>query len=189
MKKWIAGIVALFVVLLLVGLWPLIAYWLIVKIEYWDSYKERIDRPFTVSAQWQTIVFDDPFRIDREARQYVHLGIDRKLYDDDLGYTMSKNLKSDVQQKLPRFIDIRRRSDEKLIVPDIELLAEDGTAVKVRARESLSWYNGDYSIGYGTYAEWYWEKPPNYPDHLREFTSMRIRSDDPFDVQFIVWRK
>jgi len=155
----------------------------------WLFDERRIDKRFVVTNQWQTIAFDYPLRVDPESIQVLHLGLDSRKYDDDVGYMMSKNAKSDVRTPLPRFIDIRRLSDEKLIVPDIELIAADGRQVMIRATASRYWPNGDFSVAYGTFGPTIYDASPPYPKDIEKFTSMRIRSDEPFVVLFMGWRE
>lgn len=150
---------------------------------------QRIDKSVDVDSEWKTIVFDDPLDLDHDVVQLLHIGLDPALYEDDLVYTSRKNAASGLKARLPQVMNFRRLSDGQLIVPQIELIGDDGRAVSLRPVMSQSWPNGELSIGYYVRRTGESVNIPGYPQDLREFKAVRIRSHEPFRVLFLQWRK
>ena len=146
-----------------------------------------IKKELQVTTQWQTVTFEKPLLINRRGTMNLHLVVDQAPYisttDDD-----PRNLDcSDAEYQLNAF-SLRRRSDWALVRPEAVLMGDNGVEVKVRPDGHLypSFDKHVMTVALGYVKDINAFVPP-FPEGIKTFTSMRIRSTTPFLVRYLWW--
>ena len=149
--------------------------------------EQVIKKELQVTTQWQTITFEKPLQINRRGTMGLHLVVDQAPYisttDDD-----PRNLDcSDAEYQLNAF-SLRRRSDWALVRPEAVLVGDNGEEVKVRPEGHLYPYFDKHvmTVILATFKDVNSPSPP-FPEDIKTFNSMRIRSTTPFLVRYLWW--
>jgi len=102
---------------------------------------QRVEGPFEITTDWQTVKFDVPLAVNREGLQRLHLVVDDERYTSNSEHDLSD---------LPNQANVRRE-DGVLIKPEVVLVGANGEEVPLRARANTSLYEGGLTIGFSTY--------------------------------------
>lgn len=137
----------------------------------------RIDGPFQITTDWQTIRFDRPLRINREGLQALHIVVDQELYDPNNIY--------DLEDKANHFN--LRRTDGVLVRPEVVLIGDNGQELTVFPISNMGLYSGGLTIGFSTYIDHHTPSPP-FPEGIKSFQAVRVRSNEPFEALYLRWR-
>jgi hypothetical protein len=147
-----------------------------------------IKKELRVTTQWQTVTFEKPLQINRRGTMGLHLVVDQAPYisttDDD-----PRNLDcSDAEYQLNAF-SLRRRNDWALVRPEAVLVGDNGEEVKVRPDGHLYPYFDKHvmTMALRTFKDVNSPSPP-FPEGIKTFTSMRIRSTTTFLVRYLWWK-
>lgn len=146
------------------------------------SYKkdeQKIEGPFPLSDDWLLVTPEKPLVINREGVQGLHLMFDPELYQPN-------HLFIDEPCDNPRYLFALRDQNEELLTPEVVLITEDGEEVALTPTSHLAPYTGGISIGFGLFAGMY-ELPPEFPEHIDQFVSFRVRSNRPAEVDYFWW--
>lgn len=138
---------------------------------------QLIHRRLEIGTAWQTIEFSRPLLLNRKGLQHLHLVVDHTLYLPNSHY----NIKD-----LPNQSNLRR-NDGVLVKPEIILIGDNNEEFAPFAVSNTHLYAGGLTIGFGTYDGHYAPAPP-WPEGIRAFKAMRIRSNEPFTVHYLEWR-
>jgi hypothetical protein len=149
---------------------------------------QMIKKALQVTTQWQTVTFEKPLQINRRGTMGLHLAVDQAPYisttDDD-----PRNLDcSDAEYQLNAF-SLRRRNDWALVRPEAVLVGDNGEEVKVRPDGHLYPYFDKHvmTMALRTFKDVNSPSPP-FPEGIKTFTSMRIRSTTTFLVRYLWWK-
>jgi hypothetical protein len=152
------------------------------------AQNQVIKKELQVTTQWQTVTFGKPLQINRRGTMGLHLVVDQAPYisttDDD-----PRNLDcSDAEYQLNAF-SLRRRRDWALVRPEAVLVGDNGVEVKVRPDGHLypSFDKHAMTMALRTFKDVNSPSPP-FPEGIKTFTSMRIRSTTPFLVRYLWWK-
>lgn len=137
---------------------------------------QTIDGPFHIDSEWHVIQLDAPLKVNREGLQRLHLVVDRDLYDPNNNF----------DDDLPDLFNLRR-SDGVLVKPEVVLIGDEGQEVSLRARANTYLYSGGVTVGLSTYKDHYSQAPP-FPESIRFFRAIRIRSNEPLVAEQLQWR-
>ena len=137
----------------------------------------RIGGPFQITTDWQTIRFDPPLRINREGLQVLHFVVDQELYDPNNMY--------DIEDTTNHFS--LRRTDDVLVRPEVVLIGDNNQEVVVSPISNIRLFSGGLTIGFSTYIDHFTPSPP-FPEGISTFQAMRVRSNEPFEAQYLYWR-
>lgn len=147
------------------------------------SEEQVIKKEFQVTTQWQTITFEKPLRINRQGLMGLHLAVNQQPYISTIDIH-PLNDRSNIENAY----SLRRLSDGVLVKPEAVLIGDNGIEVRVRPVGHLYPYFDKYimTVVLGTFKDAN-SPPPPFPEGIRGFTAMRIRSTEPFLVRYLWW--
>jgi hypothetical protein len=148
------------------------------------SEDQVIKKEFQVSTRWQTITFEKPLQINREGVMGMHLAVDKEPYIS----TTDTHPLNVAPGDMDIAYSLRRLSDGALIKPEALLIGDNGVEVRVRPVGHLYPYSDKtiMTIALGTFKDAY-SLPPPFPERIKTFTAMRIRSTEPFLIRYLYW--
>jgi hypothetical protein len=149
--------------------------------------EQVIRKKIEVTTQWQTIVFEKPLKINRDGLMGLHLAVIKHPYIS----TMDRHPLNPVCNEPECAINaacLRRLSDGALVRPEAILVGDNGVDVGVRPNGHLNPFfdKNIITIALRTFKDVYSPSPP-FPEGIKAFTAMRIRSTEPFTVQYVWW--
>jgi hypothetical protein len=149
--------------------------------------EQVIKKELQVTTQWQTVTFAKPLQINRRGTMGLHLVVDQAPYIS----TMDNHPLNPECNKPGCYKDaysLRRLSDGALVRPEVMLVGDNGIKVKVRPEGNLypSFDKHVMTVILGTFKDVNSPSPP-FPESIKSFTAMRIRSNTPFLVRYLWW--
>ena len=146
--------------------------------------EQVIKKALQVTTQWQTISFEKPLQINREGLMGLHLAVEKGPY---ISTTDIHPLNTD-RGNMGNAFSLRRLSDGALIKPEAFLIGDNGLEVRVRPDGHLYPYFDKHTmtIALRTYKDAKSPSPP-FPEEIKTFNSMRIRSTGPFRGRYLWW--
>jgi len=159
-------------------LWPLVALLLLANCTGEPGFPEdqRIEGPFQITTEWQTIHFDRPLVINREGFQGLHFAVDSNLYDANSNYDL---------EDMPNQANLHR-TDGVVVKPEVVLIGDNGEEVRVQARSNIFLYAGGMTVGFGPHIDNF-TPPPHYPESIHAFRAVRVRGNHPFVANHLQW--
>lgn len=146
-----------------------------------------IKKELQVTTQWQTVTFNKPLQINRRGLMNLHLVVDQAPYIS----IMDDHPLNPECNKPECAIDaysLRRLSDGALVRPEAVLVGDNGEKVKVRPTGHLY---PSFDLNVMTVALGYIKDvnafAPPFPEGIKTFTAIRIRSTTPFLVRYLWW--
>ncbi|MFC4259145.1 hypothetical protein ACFOZ5_08905 [Marinobacter lacisalsi] len=142
---------------------------------------QKIPGPIEIGIEWQVIELDEPLMINRKAfLQGLHLVVDPG------DYTSNSSYDDELSDDPDHFFDLRNQSGE-LVVPEVVMVAGNGTEVRLGSRSNISLYEGGLTVGMKIVPDKIHEPSPPFPEGIEGFESFRIRSNVPFTADYIWW--
>lgn len=184
------SIVAILLLVLTAVIFLVRDYFLIYDKHAYDKHADDQEfRQFiAVTAQWQTITFDKPLKINRKELQCLRIGIPRDKYQSALGFVARRDWEAGVKDSSAAVGEyIVRTSDEKFILPELELIDGNGDVVKLKHSGIASGTGDEFFMEYSNYYKSNFDPTPPYPGTSDHFKAMRIRASEPFEVAAIDW--
>ena len=145
-----------------------------------EDQDNLVDGPLDVTAEWQTVTFDDPLQITEEGRQRLHLALDGERFEPNHEY--------DPEDYPNQFNP--RRDDGVLIQPDIFLVGDNGDEVRIYGTGQRLGDFGRRILAFGTHDGNFEDAVsplPEIPDDIKEIEALRIRSNEPFTIEALHW--
>ena len=154
---------------------------LLIGCNEYSSYKgfpqdQEINGPFEVSASWQELRLDPPLEINRGGVQWLHLFVDGSLY-----LSHGAVVREDIANHSNLW-----RHDGVLVAPEVVLIANTGKEVSVAATANMGTPTGELSVGFSMFESIYKPAPP-FPASIQNFVAVRVRSNEPLQVNRIRW--
>ena len=148
--------------------------------------EQVIRKKIKVTTQWQTIVFDKPLKINREGLMRLHLAVIKHPYISTMDHH-PLNPECNEPECAINIACLRRLSDGVIVRPEAILVGDNGEEVGIRPVGHLNPFfdRNIITIAMGTFA--LDGAPPPFPQGIKNFTAMRIRSTEPFTVQYLWW--
>ncbi len=140
----------------------------------------KIPGPIEIGRAWKVIEVDEPLEINREGLQGLHIVVDPENFSSNSDH--SDELSNDSEH----LFDLRN-SDNELIVPEVVMVASDGTEVRLGSTSNIYLYEGGLTVGMGMVPESIYKPSPPFPEGVNSFKSFRIRSDAPFTAEYLWW--
>jgi hypothetical protein len=149
--------------------------------------EQIIKKEFEVTTQWQTITFEKSLQINRKGLMGLHLAVDQQLYISTM-YNHPLNPECTKAGCAINAFCLRRLSDGTLIRPEAILVGDDGSEVKIRPAGHLYPYFDKkvITMALRAYEDADSHSPP-FPEGIKAFKALRIRSTAPFRVKFLYW--
>ncbi len=141
---------------------------------------QKIQGPVEVGQEWVTIEPDRPLDVNRGGLQRLHLVVDPELYRSN------SDLDDELANNPDHLFDLRTQSNE-LVVPEVIMVAGDGTEVWLGSRANTYLYKGGLTVGMGMVPDVVHEASPPFPEEIDRFESFRVRSNEPFEVEYFWW--
>jgi hypothetical protein len=151
------------------------------------SEDQIIKKKVQVTTQWQTIAFEKPLKINREGVMGLHLPVIRHPYISTM-WDHPLNPECNLPECAIGAFCLRRLSDGELVRPEAVLVGDNGEEVRVRPVGHLHPFfdKNIITVVLGTFA--LNDYPPPFPEGIKAFTAMRIRSTEPFVAQYLWWK-
>jgi len=141
-----------------------------------------------VTTEWQTIAFDSPLKINRKEIQCLRIGIRYEKYESAYGFVAQRNWDTGANESTTAVGEyIVRLSDEKFILPELELIDGDGNAVRLKHSGIAGLPTDEFLMEYSMHYKSNFDPIPPYPGTSLYFKSMRIRASEPFEVVYVDW--
>ena len=140
---------------------------------------QKIAGPIEIGRAWKAIEVDRPLEINREGLQGLHIVVD----PDE--FTSNSDHEDELSNHPNHFFDLRNQSGE-LVVPEVVMVAPDGTEVEFGSISNIYLYGG-LTVGMGMVSESVYKPSPPFPEGLVSFSSFRIRSNVPFTAEYLWW--
>ncbi|UDL05932.1 hypothetical protein [Marinobacter sp. CA1] len=142
---------------------------------------QKIPGPIEASPEWQVIELDQPLRINREAfQQGLHIVVDPEEFSSNSAHEDA--LSNDPEH----FFDLRNAENE-LVVPEVVLVAENGSEIRVVSRSNIRLYEGGLTVGMRMAPDKVHAPSPPFPEGVEGVSAFRIRSNIPFTVDYFWW--
>lgn len=138
---------------------------------------QDIDGPFQITTEWQTIRFEQPLEINAEAIQSLNIVVDSERYDSNFDYE---------NEDRSNVFNLRRKKDGVVVKPKAVLIGDGGQEVSLHPTGSTALYSGGVTVGMSTFDKHYSPIPP-FPEEIKVFESVRIRSNVPFTAEQLRW--
>lgn len=148
--------------------------------------EQVIKKELEVTTQWQTITFKKPLRINRKGLMGLHLAVDKRLYIPSI-VDHPLNPKCNKPKCAANAFCLRRLSDGVLIRPDVVLIADNGVEIVVKSAGHLYPFFDRNVITMALRASNGAKSSPRFPEGIRTFNALRIRSTEPFVVRYLYW--
>lgn len=140
---------------------------------------QKVEGPFWVSGSWLYVEPDSPLEVSVRGIQRLHLVVDADLYQ-------ANSLVANEGVEDPGGLFGLRDAKGQLVVPEVMLVAEDGSTVTLSPASNMLPYSGGLTVGMGLFNGVYEPAPP-FPDGVQRFTSFRVRSNQPLSVEYFWW--
>ena len=149
--------------------------------------EQVIKKELQVTTQWQTVTFEKHLQINRRGLMGLHLVVDQELYISTLD-NHPLNPECNKPGCYKNAACLRRLSDGALVRPEAVLVGDNGEEVKVRPEGHLypSFDKHVMTVILRTFKDVNSPSPP-FPKGIKAFTSIRIRSTEPFLVEYLWW--
>ena len=147
-----------------------------------------IKKELRVTTQWQTVTFEKPLQINRRGTMGLHLVVDQAPYISTMDDS-PLNPECNKPECYKNAYSLRRLSDGALIRPEAVIVGDNGVEVTIRPEGHLYPYFDKHvmTVILATFKDVNSPSPP-FPDGIKTFTSMRIRSTTPFLVRYLWWK-
>jgi len=149
--------------------------------------EQVIKKELRVTTRWQTVIFEKPLQINRKGTMGLHLVVDQVPYIS----TMDDHPLNPECKKPECAVDafsLRRLSDGALVRPEAILVGDNGEEVKIRPTGHLYPFFDKHVMTVALrYVKDVNAFAPPFPEGIKTFTSMRIRSTMPFLVRYLWW--
>lgn len=145
---------------------------------------QRVEGSWEIADEWQTIEFDGPLTIRRDAIQDLFLVVDGQKYE--AGYEMYESYDAPTDEE---DFNLRRKEDNVLWTPEVVAMGNNKT-VKLKASGVNHQFPYDHEVGVGFFPDstiHQWEAPP-FPEGMQTIERIRVRSNVPVTVEAISWR-
>jgi hypothetical protein len=155
---------------------------------YYFPQDQVIKKELRVTTQWQTVTFEKPLRINRRGTMGLHLVVDQAPYISTMDDS-PLNPECNKPECYKNAYSLRRLSDGALIRPEAVIVGDNGVEVTIRPEGHLYPYFDKHvmTVILATFKDVNSPSPP-FPDGIKTFTSMRIRSTTPFLVRYLWWK-
>lgn len=140
----------------------------------------KIPGSIAVGREWQVIDVDEALEINREGLQALHIVVDASEFSSNSDHN------DELSNDHAHLFDLRNQSDE-LVVPEVVMVAQDGTEVVLRSRSNIYLPDGNLTVGMGLRSDDIYTPSPPYPEGIESFKSFRIRSSVPFEAEYTWW--
>lgn len=140
----------------------------------------KIAGPIEVGREWKVIEVDQPLEINREGLQGLHIVVD----PDE--FTSNSDHEDELSNHPDHFFDLRNHSGE-LVVPEVVMVAPDGTQVELGSISNIYLYEGGLTVGMGMVSGNVYKPSPLFPEGIASFSSFRVRSNVPFTAKYLWW--
>jgi len=147
-----------------------------------------IKKEVQVTPQWQTIAFEKPLQINRQGIMGLHLVVDQEPYISTMD-THPLNPECNTQECAINAFCLRRLSNGAVVRPEAFLIGDNGVEVSVRPTGHLYPYCDKHvmTMALTTFKDT--NSPiPDFPESIKTFTALRIRSTEPFVVRYLWWK-
>lgn len=142
---------------------------------------QKISGSIEIGEEWVSVEPDRPLEINRDGLQRLHLVVDPERYSSN------SDLDDDLANDPAHLFDLRTQAND-LVVPEVVMVAADGTEVPLGSRGNIYLYEGGLTVGMGMVPDVVHEVSPPFPEGIDQFESFRIRSDIPFTVDYFWWK-
>lgn len=137
---------------------------------------QRIDGPFEIGLEWQTITFADPLEINEEGFQRLHIVVDSELFASNFDYE---------NEDRSNLFNLRR-NDGVLVKPEVVLIGDNDQKVRLVPTGTTSLYTGGLTVGLSMFKDYVSPAPP-FPKGIQHFEAVQLRSNEPFPAEYLQW--
>ena len=138
-----------------------------------DQY---LDGPIEIGPEWQTITFEAPMEVNREAVQQLEIVVDTNRFDSNFDYEDEDRYK----------MFHLRRNDGVVIKPEAILIGDKGQEIPLVATSTTELYSGGVTAGLRMFIDWTKTIPP-FPEGIRRFTAVQLRTNETIPVEQLRW--
>ena len=137
---------------------------------------QRIEGPFEIGPEWQTVTFEKPLELNKEGDQQLHIVVDENLFTSN----------SDHEAVTRETYFYLRNSAGVLIEVDMVAVGDNNELVPLTPSSTVALYTGGLTIGFGMFEDES-SPPPPFPADIEYLKAVHIRSEVPFSAEYLRW--